>query len=797
MDEDELMSIDSMAELALGAYRNIKEWNLSFQEVEVHTSEMEFLRRCINHYDEFCTRLRVADQWWILDSVLESIAILGLPETCVFLGFDDLSPVKTEFLESLRRAGVNVLMENISMVAVAGTVKLHDCEQELITAARWAAARLAQNPQKSIGVVVPELATLRPQVERIFTEVFEPQRILPGTPRQAFPFNISAAQPLAQVPMIAVALESLNLNARLQVSKIVRVLQSPFIGTQQAREFQMGFSDLLLQRYLDLPLSGLISELANYNRKVNDPEAASFLERLQKYSIAVTRQNGRQNYLSWAHDFSHQLELLGWPGDRELDSLEYQQLVQWHELLNDLASLDTIATPVDRNQAMQRLKLMAYRPFQPQTCSSPIQVLGLLEAAGMHFDDLWVTGMSDDTWPEPCQPNPLLPSSLQRELRMPRASWERELEIAQKLTQRFCHSAKHVIFSYPERQADQPLRLSALLRDLPVITPESLDQLDRPRFETGLIPVLESIQDDSGRPLSVHERRVKGGTQIIKDQSACPFRAFARHRLSAKRIELQSLGVTPLERGILLHGALQLIWSELKSQDALMALSPDATEALIERALHQAWHRDFKAARTKDPFKEIEIERSKRILGDWLTLEKDRGPFDVLGHEDQFELEVGPLTINLRIDRIDGLSGADSVAVIDYKTGDVSLKSWSGKRLAEPQVPLYALALKDRVDLTAFAQLTASEVKMVGLANDGDHHPDLKTLANLGWAEGPENWQALLSGWEKSLSDLAAEFASGRAVVDPVNPVTTCRYCDLQGLCRINSLPDESDADEE
>ncbi len=797
MEEGELMSVDSMAELASRANRNLKEWKLDIADMDVNTPEMEFLQRCILHYEEYCTRLHVADGVGIFKQVMQSVATLDLPKTCVFLGFDDFSPVEKEFLDSLRHAGVTVAMEDISMAAVAGTVKLPDCEQELISAARWAAARLARNPDKSIAVVIPELATLRPQVERVFTEVFEPQRILPGTSRQAFPFNISAAQPLAQVPMVAIALECLNLDTRLPVSKIVRILQCPFIGNHQTGVFQVEFSDLLLQKYLDLSLSGFISELAHYNKKVNDPEAVSFLDRLQKYSTAVTQQNARQNYLAWANDFSRQLELLGWPGDRELDSLEYQQLVQWHELLNDLASLDTIVTPVDRNQALQRLKQMAYRPFQPQTCSSPIQVLGMLEAAGMHFDDLWVTGMSDDTWPEPCQPNPLLPSSLQRELRMPRASWDRELEIAQKLTTRFCRSAKHVIFSFPERLADQPMRLSALLRDLPIFPPESLDRLDLPRFETMPTPVLESIQDDCARSLAPHERRVKGGTQIIKDQSACPFRAFAKHRLLARRPELQSLGVTPLERGILLHGALQLIWSELKSQEALKALLPDAVETLIEQTLHQAWHRDFKAARIKEQFREIEIQRSKRILGDWLTLEKNRGAFNVLGHEDQFELKVGPLTINLRIDRIDGLPTEDSVAVIDYKTGGVSIKSWSGERLEEPQVPLYALALKDRVNITAFAQLTASSVNMVGLAKEAGHHPDLDLAEKLGWPDPPGNWQTLLSGWEKILADLATEFANGWAVVDPVNPRTTCRYCDLQGLCRINSLSDELVNDED
>ena len=62
----------------------------------------------------------------------------------------------------------------------------------------------------------------------------------------------------------------------------------------------------------------------------------------------------------------------------------------------------------------------------------PIQVVGVLESAQLEFDHLWVLGLSDDTWPRPARPNPLLPLELQRSRGVPRASAEWELAFARR-----------------------------------------------------------------------------------------------------------------------------------------------------------------------------------------------------------------------------------------------------------------------------------------------------------------------------------------------------------------------------
>ena len=79
-----------------------------------------------------------------------------------------------------------------------------------------------------------------------------------------------------------------------------------------------------------------------------------------------------------------------------------------------------------------------------------------------------------------------------------------------------------------------------------------------------------------------------GGASLFKDMAACPFRAFAKHRLGARPLEDADLGLSYRDRGTTVHKALEFIWSELESHARLMELSPDEVEALIARGAEAA-----------------------------------------------------------------------------------------------------------------------------------------------------------------------------------------------------------------
>ena len=85
-----------------------------------------------------------------------------------------------------------------------------------------------------------------------------------------------------------------------------------------------------------------------------------------------------------------------------------------------------------------------------------------------------------------------------------------------------------------------------------------------------------------------------------------------------------------------------------------------------------------------------ETEQLQLVLTSLLHEEQRRAPFRVRAVEQRATVTLGPLTLNIRIDRVDELADG-TIAIIDYKTGERATSAdWFGARLRDAQVPLYA-----------------------------------------------------------------------------------------------------------
>ena len=98
--------------------------------------------------------------------------------------------------------------------------------------------------------------------------------------------------------------------------------------------------------------------------------------------------------------------------------------------------------------------------------------------------------------------------------------------------------------------------------------------------------VFDEIADETA-PVLVQSDST-GGAGLFKDMSACPFRAFAKHRLGARPMEDPDLGLSYRDRGTTVHKALEVIWRELGSHARLVELSGQDLEALIARGADAA-----------------------------------------------------------------------------------------------------------------------------------------------------------------------------------------------------------------
>jgi len=712
----------------------------------------------------------------------------GRPGTLLLAGFRQYGRRMRRILETLGGQGTEVLaVAPARHEPAAARRALDDPQQELQAAAAWARRRLEANPEARIAVVVPDLHTRHAQVERIFTEALHPRRRAGHQTAEPAPpaFEVSVGPPLAEEPLVRLALDACRLlDDTIPFGVASRLLRHPvFAPDAEARAAHLKVENRLRRHGLVEPEPKWLVEMAG-----RDEVRSDWLERLEQALQGNPAGPRRAAPAEWAEQFRSLLQDLGWPG-AGLASREHQALNAWGECLDELVGMAAVTGETTRSTALGMLeRIAAERPFQVQHPGAPVQVMGLLEALGLEFDHLWVTGLDDREWPRTPRPNPLLPLPLQRRHGLPHADAAWELRYARDATTGLLGSAPEVVVSWPRQREDEDSVPSALIRALPAIDEE------QPRVPTPLgawqreladCARLERFTDDAFAAPAAGDA-AKGGTNLIGDQAACPFRGQAHYRLRLQAPDCPQPGIDPMLNGSLAHRALQLFWDDnepaiLGNESARDAGAAHAAQAAVESL-----------ARREPKLRERRLaalagEQLSRILAEWLAVEAGpRDAFEITAREDTRKLPLGPLTLKMRVDRVDRLHGGGSV-VIDYKTGNAARKEWRGERPDSPQLPLYALT-EERVDGVAFGVLKPGNVGFEGVTRGAGALPGVNALAadTKSLAKEYTDWDTMLAEWQRVLEALAGEYAAGRAVVEPKKGAQTCRYCDLAPLCRIH-----------
>jgi len=755
------------------------------------------------HFRERCRELgcledaRLAD--WLATQLREGR--LGAPAELWFTGFDEFTLQQRELLESLRAGGaqVRVMEMDAGPVALARRTRCDDAEAEMRAAARWARALLDRDPGARIGIVARDLSACRTALARALDDALCPAASAGIELNKAYDLSLGMA--LASVPAVHAAIEVLGLlRHHVSFASASRLLRSPFILAAESERDARARLELQLRERLSETVT--LQELAAFAAGAGAlPRLATALKAAVETGAA---QAARQIPSAWAESFRRVLADSGWPGERALDSREYQAVTSFRELLGGLTPLDAVLGAVNLGEALGRLQRLADESiFQPAAEDAPVQVVGLLETAGLNFDHLWLMGMSDDSWPASPRPSAFIPLALQREYGLPHGSASIELEFAQRLTGRLLASAADIVVSTPEREADQELRASPLIAQLDAVDIETLPQATgsayRELLQHEYAAAAERYMDVQGPRLSPGEQAA-GGTGLIRSQAACPFQAFGRYRLGAKSLEEPELGPDSRERGLLVHEVLQAAWAELKDHASLAALDASGRRSLAERCVGAALagkRRSLPQVYTQR-MTQLEQQRLTALVSGWLELDAARPPFKVVEREQQHAVRLGPLSLKTRVDRSDELPDGSRV-ILDYKTGDVKLKSWLEPRPDEPQLPLYAIAAGDKLAGLAFACLKPGDLAYVGLAErEGIAAGVVRYSDYRRQPLGVADWPALLAFWRKHLTALAEEYAAGDARVSPKS-AQTCERCHLAMLCRIHELdglPEEEGGDE-
>lgn len=780
-----LLDTAQAASLAMDADVLMDEWDIRVP-VGAQTDEYRGFSRWRARYLQTLARIDAEDAGQCYARVLRALTAgrLALPRQLILAGFTDVSPRFQRLLTAFAERDVRVFLwrDERGQPAPAQRYSAADHGAEWRAAAAWAAERLAADPNGRYAIVSVQLESESPFARRVLSQALNAES---GC---AHAFNVAVGRPLIEWPAARAALAWLHALATFTPDGDgeVQILGAALLAGHCAGDVQHAAQHVALDARWRRQ-SRVRIDAASWRRILLDlPALGPAWEQAQDIWRQTDRQAGSD---VWAAQMKAALTALGFPGERSLDSVAYQVMGALGDLLGDFAALAPAAGRLSGAAAVRLLESAARATaFQPQRDpAARLDVLGLLEAEGGHWDGIWMLGLTDEVLPASPKPNPLLPLAALRQAGAPRATPERERQWAQAMYAALCCCAPQVIVSHARMDGERELRPSPLIAAAPLYawtppTPSAPAMLSQ-----------ESLDDGQGPPLA-RDNAGTGGLDVLDTQARNPLWAFVRHRLGGRALEPYADAATVNVRGQFLHKALELVWQMLPDQDALhAAMAQQRLIGLLEQAIAEAADGELRAYRPA--LRELECERARRVLAGWFDLEAQRTPFSVAQVEKTLHWTRGALALKVRLDRMDRLPDG-RVVILDYKTGSAAARpesDWSRARPVNLQLPFYAAVLAaDAADADVaalvLAQIHARQIAVQGLADDDLGMAGVKQAADSKFFEG-RSWPELLRDWRSAIEALADEYVAGVAS-NRVYRNEDLKFCDALPFLRLH-LDDE------
>jgi ATP-dependent helicase/nuclease subunit B len=790
---ENLLSPANAARLAERSWRRLQEYEIPVDALlESDQVESQALYEWCSAFAKRCQALNALDETQLAGWAARAALVPDQP--IALAGFDHTPPVLERLVQGWRRAGK---FEEVVFSADAGEVSVvaeRDAAAEIEAAARWARAMVERN-DASVGVLVGGLTRRQDEVRRVFEDVFSPGARSVAAEGPPAAIAIAAARPLIDYPIVDAGFAILQLAEQGDGVLFGRLLRSPFLAGGVSERDLRALADFRMREEQRGEWSWF--EVEHWGGAL---ESAHLLRIARDLAAIVRNEHSATAPSRWAERFQSMLHAAGWPGERTLSSAEQQTLEKFRSALAEFGALDAVLPRLSLRDAIGQLQsVLSDTSFEPESPSAAVTLIDPATAAGMTFDAIWVAGLDAERWPAAANPDPLIPTRLQRDAGAPEASAEGMRALAGRQLDRWLRSARRIVLSWPQHEGDAELEPSPLLSrwtTAPAPGGISARSLRRTLFDHR--PTLELASDQRAPTLAPGSAR--GGARPLELQSQCPFRAQAEMRLHAKEIPQISVGVEPRARGRILHNVLEEVWRKLQDQATLIA-ADRAQLALEVRAIAERITASVLKVATghRAHLARLEVDSVTRQTLELLELERTRPPFRVRFAEASQSFQIGGLAITLRPDRVDELATRGAL-LIDYKLGDAHKASdWLDKRPGRPkspQLPLYALAHEPALEALAFVTLAPGAVEYRGWSRSGAVGAGVpvypaKIPKRL---DPPPDWGALLAHWRAALTRLATTYVAGDAAVDPLP--AACAYCHLSTLCRIHEHTEARGNDE-
>jgi len=769
--------IASLVRMSRDTWQRLADWQVPIGEVArtAQSIDQKTFASVAGRYLSLLEKENWVDDAGLGDLVLQLISgrKLLFGGSVTFAGFERHRPLMTAISDAMNAAGVVVEYAPVEESVKGCSLRIFENDAaEYRAAGSWLRQQVEENPSAQVAIIANALDKDAEPIARQVREGATPGWQY-GHRSLYDAVNVSYGRRLSEYPAISIALLVLRWLVRdLPSTDVSFLLRSPLIGTTNVAgrsRLELHLRQLPDRRWSPSMIS---AEMRGRDEGADTSEWLELLAGFSKRRRELPRTASPAKWVEWVDDI---LKAFAWPGTASLDSGDFQLINRWRELQNEFARLALVSPTMGPAAAIAKLESMAGDVvFQPEATNARIQLIGPLEASGMHFDALWISGVTSSHWPPPGSPVALLSRRLQQKHEMPDSTPGDTLFFAGQMLKRLVASGKTVICSHALTVEDEEQTASDLL--LPLATRVDTDcplpgwHAEDLRERVDLIAV-----EDRVPPVAATEK-ISGGAGTIQRQLSDPIAAFVHGRMGARLIYPQALGIPAPMRGNLIHDALYKLYIDLPSSETIRSWTNEDLAGRLDTAVDFAFARQ---ERNTDAVLHallfLERRRIADLLAQFVAIDGSRGDFQISSVEGVFEFVAGHVHLPLRSDRIDTLNDK-GIAILDYKTGSKKQLINRNGDAQEIQLFVYACATEAPVCALALVNVDTREIHFDGAGHgytDSDDWPELLQRIKE---------QVYVACRELASGDVRINIEQGMKTARPLNLLS--RYTELRNVDR-------------
>ncbi|UII24490.1 PD-(D/E)XK nuclease family protein [Fulvivirga maritima] len=477
----------------------------------------------------------------------------------------------------------------------------------------------------------------------------------------------------------------------------------------------------------------------------------------------------------------------------------YQILNRYEELLSDVDKKTDLAS---FSRLFKQLISTERLPFSGEPLNG-LQIMGVLETRNLDFEQVFVLSMNEDLFPSQGGKHSFIPYNLRKAYGLP--NFDQQDAIYAYLFYRLLQRASSVEFYYNTEGNDMGgEEMSRFLQQL--IHESGFDIEQRVLANYAELEERREIVIAKDEEVLARLRRYllnngrayrRLSPSALSTYLDCRLRFYYRYVADLYEKDGIDEDVDARSLGNVLHYAMEVLYDDyIKERNSGIAIRKSDFKSLrlrLERAAVRAFREQFSVSEDRVFYFEGKNIIAKEIIKDFmssiLSLDEKYAPFDLIGVEKKYELDL-PVQLNnqetvvgLRgtIDRLDKKD--NHVRLIDYKTGQdkhnfdeiALLFDRKKKNKVAFQTMYYALLYQK--------EKAPEEVMVPAVFNkDALFLGEDVLLAHKKFGE-VNNAELFLAEYTEHLKELLAELFDPEVPFDQTDDEQKCKFCAYSNIC--------------